>query len=102
MTHREKSLTPWILPDGFVPTFLSPSVYDAAAAQGCDMKWFVRQEPIPRSERFPGIPGSLTPDPAHTTRRGNPKKHRDDRGCSGMCMLGLGGKCVACSEDDMT
>lgn len=49
MTHRDKSLTPWITPNGAdlrQKTILPPSVYDAATAQGCDMQWFVRQELI--------------------------------------------------------
>ena len=47
MSHREKSLTPWITAHGIEKVVLPQSVYDAAVAQDCDMRYFIRQEMLP-------------------------------------------------------
>lgn len=90
MSHREKSLHPWITnePDSYLvpadierafnmitdwgnevppfgpdnPVYLPKSLYDRAAAQGYDMSIYAISRPIP-----------LGPVPYSMTRRGNPK-----------------------------
>ncbi len=67
MSHRENSLTPWIttdaerekrkaataeaqkypLPPDYPKVFLNPALYDVAEREGYDMRFYVKQEPIP-------------------------------------------------------
>jgi hypothetical protein len=157
MSHREKSLTPWItnethgdLPPahfdgtrwsdddpktdrekhefcrrrtGVCATFLSPSLYAKAESLGYDMRNFVINKSIP----VVLSPGEISLDngktweisklaPSHAVRwddcRPAPKlyphgkvgrKHISEKTCGGkdvVCMPGLDGKCVACSDDD--
>lgn len=119
MSHREKSQTPWIKSgsvanDGTVrdefKTVLPPKVYDDAVAQGCDMSWFIRQEPMTdrTAETVRGLRLLLGDDvrPVSELLRGPPKrrprlfkKHRDSVSCHD-CMPGLGGRCTCCVDKE--
>lgn len=35
---------------GSPATLVPPLMYDRAAALGCDMRWYVRQQPIPKED----------------------------------------------------
>jgi hypothetical protein len=116
---------------GFCATFLSPALYAEAEREGTfDMRRFVMQRSMPITgtlsfkEKTDGPwrkvgdvtsieikPSPWSPPPFGSLDRkvgkhpalGMPYgKTKRCRGCSGFCLLGLNGKCVACSEDDMT
>lgn len=109
---------------GACATFLPPAMYDRAAALDCDMRWFVKQQPIPTTitieHKLPtsaqmrdrvkadfdaGRPlgaNHVSEPPDHLryaamTRRGNPvRKHISTKQCSGKEIACLPGKSGAC------
>jgi hypothetical protein len=117
---------------GFCATFITAALYEQAEREGIDMRRFVIQRPMPITgtlsfkEKVDGPwrkvgdvtsieSKSWSPPPfGSLDRKRKVGKHpalgmpygknsaRRCRGCSGICMLGLNGKCVACSEDDWT
>lgn len=80
----------------------------SSAKRWVDCPGTLNPNPGPQASVFNEEVAPLTATEARLGSRRNVKgyptdrKHRDDRGCGGQCMLGLGGKCVACSEDDWT
>jgi hypothetical protein len=82
---------------GFCATFISPSLYKQAEREGLDMRRFVKNRPMPTLKVGGKVIGHIT-----KINIGRYRMKRRCRGCSGFCLLGLNGKCVACSEDDWT
>jgi hypothetical protein len=106
---------------GCPATYVPPNLYAAMEREHYDMRWYVITKPMPpmpvlhqpeppdhlryaegkRKRTHHRVHPKLIPYAGQPKLGGMSRKHVSDKYCGGItCLPGLGGGCVACSEDD--
>ena len=122
MSHREKSLTPWITNETHGEKLVIEHKMPTSEQMRAEIKrkidageplgashmteikgrvfanGSVRVRPPPFDSEYAKLSPSNKP---RWPCRGDERKHISEKYCGGIvCQMGLNGKCVACAEDD--